>query len=62
MTNYKELAMLFNKEMNFNVLPLKWKRPMIQWDKWQEEIQTEEDISKMDMEHGYWNRGNNGNK
>ena len=47
MTNYKTLAVLFNKEMNFNVLPLKWKKPMIQWDKWQSEIQTEDDISKM---------------
>lgn len=47
----RELAIRLNKEMGFNVMPLKFKRPMIEWEKWQTEIQTESDIEKMDWEH-----------
>ncbi|NLT51831.1 MAG: hypothetical protein GXX85_13045 [Ignavibacteria bacterium] len=48
MTNYKEIALKYKSKMNLNVLPLKGKRPIINWDKWQNEIQTEKDIEKMD--------------
>lgn len=34
--------------MNMNVLPLKGKRPMIAWDRWQNDVQTEEDIEQME--------------
>ena len=44
----RELAKIYKKKMNINVLPLKGKKPMIEWDKWQKEIQTVEDIEKMD--------------
>ncbi len=48
MSTYKEIAKIYKNKMSINVLPLKGKRPMIEWDKWQCEIQTEEDINKMD--------------
>ena len=47
----KELALTYKRKMNMNVLPLKGKRPTIEWDKWQKEIQTEADIEKMDWDH-----------
>ena len=50
MSAYKEIAKIYKNIMNMNVLPLKGKRPMIEWDKWQTEIQTEEDIEKMELE------------
>ncbi|MCZ7616542.1 MAG: hypothetical protein M5T52_24025 [Ignavibacteriaceae bacterium] len=48
MSAYKEIAKIYKNKMSINVLPLKGKRPMIEWDKWQCEIQTEEDVNKMD--------------
>lgn len=33
--------------MNMNLLPLKGKRPMIAWDRWQKDIQTFEDLENM---------------
>jgi hypothetical protein len=48
MSLFKETARLYKEKMQINVLPLKGKRPMISWDKWQTEIQTENDINNMD--------------
>lgn len=48
MSAYKEIAKIYKNKMSINVLPLKGKRPMIEWDKWQCEIQTEEDVNMMD--------------
>ncbi|MDD5608479.1 MAG: PriCT-2 domain-containing protein, partial [Ignavibacterium sp.] len=48
MSLFKEIAKTYKQKMNINVLPLKGKRPMIIWDKWQTEIQTEEDINNME--------------
>ncbi|MBU2493193.1 MAG: PriCT-2 domain-containing protein [Bacteroidetes bacterium] len=48
MSRYKELAKVYKQRMNMNVLPLKGKRPMIEWDRWQNDIQTEEDIEQME--------------
>lgn len=48
MSAFKEIAKIYKNKMSINILPLKGKRPMIEWDKWQTEIQTEEDIEKMD--------------
>lgn len=48
MSLFKQIALTYKQKMNINVLPLKGKRPMINWDRWQTEIQNEEDIEKMD--------------
>ncbi|GIK23063.1 MAG: hypothetical protein BroJett005_24770 [Ignavibacteriota bacterium] len=48
MSTYKEIAKIYKHKMDINLLPLKGKRPMIEWDKWQCEIQTEKDINIMD--------------
>ncbi|HKJ82215.1 MAG TPA: PriCT-2 domain-containing protein, partial [Ignavibacteriaceae bacterium] len=48
MSTYKEIAKIYKNKMGINVLPLKGKRPVINWDKWQCEIQTEDDIEKME--------------
>ena len=47
MNKFLETAKLYNRKFRINVLPLKGKRPMIEWDRWQTEIQTEEDITDM---------------
>lgn len=47
MSTYKKLAKNYKSRMGINVLPLKGKRPMIEWDRWQNTIQTEDDIEKM---------------
>lgn len=51
MSLFKETAKLYKNKMNINVLPLKGKRPTIEWDKWQTEIQTENDIINMDWDN-----------
>ncbi len=48
MNTFKQIALNYNKQMNINVLPLKGKRPMIIWDKWQSEVQNEDDINQME--------------
>ncbi|MBZ0200056.1 MAG: bifunctional DNA primase/polymerase [Ignavibacteriaceae bacterium] len=35
-------AMRYFEVFGFNVLPLKWKKPMIPWERWQNEMQTKE--------------------
>lgn len=47
MNKFLETAKLYNRKFRINVLPLKGKRPMIEWDRWQTEIQTEKDITDM---------------
>ena len=47
MSAFKEIAKIYKNKMSINILPLKGKIPMTEWDKWQSEIQTEEDIEKM---------------
>ncbi|MGK9476715.1 bifunctional DNA primase/polymerase [Melioribacter sp. OK-6-Me] len=47
MSTYKKLAKNYKSRMGINILPLKGKRPMIEWDRWQNTIQTEDDIEKM---------------
>ena len=51
MSLFKETAKLYKNKMNINVLPLKGKRPTIEWDKWQTEIQTENDINNMNWDN-----------
>ncbi|MAT59751.1 MAG: hypothetical protein CMF23_17395 [Ignavibacteriae bacterium] len=47
MNKFLETAKLYNRKFQINVLPLRGKRPMIEWDRWQTEIQTEKDITDM---------------
>jgi len=47
MSTYKKLAKNYKSRMGINVLPLKGKRPILEWDKWQNKIQTDDDIGKM---------------
>ncbi|MBZ0183351.1 MAG: PriCT-2 domain-containing protein [Melioribacteraceae bacterium] len=47
MNKFLETAKLYNKKFHINVLPLRGKRPLIEWDRWQTEIQTEKDITDM---------------
>ncbi|MGK9369692.1 PriCT-2 domain-containing protein [Melioribacter sp. Ez-97] len=47
MSTYKKLAKNYKSRMGINILPLKGKRPMIEWDRWLNTIQTEDDIEKM---------------
>lgn len=47
MSTYKKLAKNYKSRLGINVLPLKGKRPMIEWDRWQNTLQTEDDIEKM---------------
>lgn len=47
MSTYKKLAKNYKSRLGINVLPLKGKRPMIEWDNWQNTMQTENDIDKM---------------
>ena len=51
MSVFREMAKIYKIKMNMNVLPLKGKRPMIVWDKWQTDIQSEDDIEKMVWKH-----------
>lgn len=51
MSVFKVTAKLYKSKMNINVLPLKGKRPMIEWDIWQTEIQTEDDINDMNWDN-----------
>ena len=51
MSVFKVTAKLYKSKMNINVLPLKGKRPMIEWDVWQTEIQTENDINNMNWDN-----------
>jgi hypothetical protein len=48
MSRYKELAKVYKQKLNMNVLPLKGKRPTIEWDRWQNNIQTDQDIEQME--------------
>ncbi|MBK7105528.1 MAG: PriCT-2 domain-containing protein [Ignavibacteriae bacterium] len=49
MSSYKEIAKLYRLNMKMNLLPLKGKKPMIDWEKWQVELQSENDLENM-----YW--------
>ena len=51
MSVFREMAKIYKIKMNMNVLPLKGKRPMIVWDRWQTDIQSEDDIEKMVWKH-----------
>jgi hypothetical protein len=44
---YKKDAITMFKKFGFNVLPLRGKRPIIEWDKWKSEAQTLDDIEAM---------------
>lgn len=44
----KTYAIAYFEKFGFNVLPVKEKRPLIAWDKWQTEKQTVDDIYNMD--------------
>jgi len=48
MNTVKELAMQYHELFGFNVLPLKGKRPIIKWDRWQSENQSKDDIENME--------------
>lgn len=48
MSVFKSYARIYHQTFGFNVLPVRGKRPTINWDKWQTEKQTEDDIEKMD--------------
>jgi len=47
MSTYKKLSKNYKSRLGINLLPLKGKRPMIEWDRWQNTLQTEDDIEKM---------------
>ena len=47
MNKFLETAKLYNRKFQINVIPLRGKRPLIEWDRWQTEIQTEKDITDM---------------
>src|SRR5690606_16504988 len=47
MSLFKQIALTYKQKLNMNLLPLKGKRPIIDWDRWQNDIQTIEDIEKM---------------
>jgi len=44
---YKRVAVTMFDKFGFNVLPLRGKKPIIEWDKWQTEKQTIDDINNM---------------
>jgi len=48
MSTYKEIAKIYKNKMGINLLPLKGKKPVINWDNWQTDFQTEDDIEKME--------------
>lgn len=48
MSVFKRYAMIYREHFGFNVLPVRGKKPTIQWDRWQTEKQTLEDIENMD--------------
>lgn len=47
---YRKNALRYFDVFGFNVLPLVGKRPIIEWDRWQNENQIAEDIEKMDWD------------
>lgn len=47
----RELAIRLNQLMGFNVIPLKNKKPLSEWERWHTEIQSKDDIDIMDWEH-----------
>lgn len=51
MSAFKEIGKTYNRLMKINVLPLKGKRPMIEWERWQSELQTADDIDKMEWKN-----------
>jgi hypothetical protein len=48
MGTIKTYATIYHEHFGFNVLPVRGKKPTINWDKWQSEKQTKEDVEKMD--------------
>lgn len=46
----KKNALRYYEVFGFNVLPLVGKKPIIEWDKWQNESQTVDDIEAMDWD------------
>jgi len=44
---YKQVAKTMFEKFGFNVLPLRGKRPVIEWAKWQTEKQSKNDIESM---------------
>jgi Bifunctional DNA primase/polymerase, N-terminal/Primase C terminal 2 (PriCT-2) len=48
--NYKKIALMYYKMFGFNVLPVVNKKPIINWDKWQNQKQTEGDLDNMNWD------------
>jgi len=44
---YKRIAITMFEKFGFNVLPLRGKRHVIEWDKWQTERQSKDDLESM---------------
>ena len=51
MSSYKEIAKLYRLNMKMNLLPLKGKKPMIDWERWQVELQSENDLENMNWDN-----------
>jgi hypothetical protein len=48
---YKQFALRYFELMKFNVLPLRGKKPAINWKEWQDKCQSKEDIEAMEWKN-----------
>ena len=48
MSVFKRYGLVYHQHFGFNVLPVRGKKPSINWDRWQSEKQTNDDIEKME--------------
>lgn len=48
MSIFKRYALIYHQYFGFNVLPVRGKKPMVNWDRWQAEKQSNDDIEKME--------------
>lgn len=51
MSRYRTDALIYHTEFGFNVLPVRGKRPNMEWDRWQSEKETLQDIESMDWDN-----------
>ena len=45
---FKRYGLVYQQHFGFNVLPVRGKKPSINWDRWQTDKQTVDDIEKME--------------
>ena len=48
MSVFKRYASIYHEHFGFNVLPVRGKKPTINWERWQSEKQTNDEIEKME--------------